>query len=128
MAKNNLNAKLQELSRKLQQQNKEIKEEDVLQRKQMIENFQNTLSDLKSRYSSAQIACDTAGSFVNYRPDEIKCVEKVLPVCRVDENNVRREEAFNEKKGLLDMQIVMEEHYKAKVKSACKFKVHASDF
>lgn len=39
----------------------------------------------------------------------------MLPVCRVDENNVRREEAFNEKKGLLDMQIVMEEHYKAKV-------------
>ncbi|BDA40900.1 probable beta-taxilin [Coccomyxa sp. Obi] len=83
VAKNNLNAKLQELSRKLQQQNKEMKEEDVLQRKQMIENFQNTLSDLKSR---------------------------------VDENNVRREEAFNEKKGLLDMQIVMEEHHKAKIR------------
>ena len=61
VAKKNLNAKLQELSRKLQQQKKEMKEEDFLQRKQMIENFQNTLSDLKSRYGCALIACDTSG-------------------------------------------------------------------
>lgn len=49
LAKSSLNLKLQELARKLQQQNREMKEEDVMQRKLMIENFQRTLNDLKSR-------------------------------------------------------------------------------
>lgn len=52
LAKGNLNLKLQDLSRKLQQQNKEMKEEDMMQRKLMIENFQSTLNDLKSRWTS----------------------------------------------------------------------------
>ena len=41
--------KLQELCRKLQAQNKEMKEEDILKRKQLINSFQNTLDDIKSR-------------------------------------------------------------------------------
>jgi hypothetical protein len=41
--------KLQDLCRKLQLQNKEMKEEDILKRKQLINNFQNTLDDIKSR-------------------------------------------------------------------------------
>lgn len=51
VAKNHVNLKLQELARQLQKQNKEVKEEDVLHRKQMLENFQNTLDDLKARCS-----------------------------------------------------------------------------
>ncbi len=34
---------------------------------------------------------------------------------RVDETNVKREESLNEKKAHLDMQNIMEQHYKAKV-------------
>jgi hypothetical protein len=45
-------SKLQDLCRKLQAQNKEVKEEDILKRKQLINNFQNTLDDIKSRCSA----------------------------------------------------------------------------
>ena len=54
--------KLQELARSLQAQNKQIKEDDLLKRQNMLADFQSAVDDIKSRHASSMspyvVKCD----------------------------------------------------------------------
>ena len=50
-AKALLAEKLQELARSLQAQNKQMKEEDLLKRQNMLGDFQSAIDDIKSRHA-----------------------------------------------------------------------------
>ena len=49
--------KLQELARSLQAQNKQMKEDDLLKRQNMLADFQSAIDDIKSRHAQPSPLC-----------------------------------------------------------------------